>query len=478
MPRILRWWWVALLGCALGAQSPGVERGDGGPVEENLGGYYFDLGMSQLQQINGFCREMPQRILTATRYETQTTIGAGATETTQAWLDECDNPLQVRLKTHGPAGDELTEYFFHSGRVILMQKLHAKSIGDDDVKVPGDRFYYGLKGVILHFVMREWTEGSATFYKEEFGPLNQESADVTKPLGAALAIVKHLISAGPAKHDPTAAPDAQKYRLIMESISPDGKYALGFGLAQQEKIDWNKYRDPKRGGYTRPANGDLKEESIRNYVIELQSGRILGETGCHYFGTQARYERAEQTPAASPGYDYDRECAVAWAPNSSAFVQTIYQGKDTASRAGIISEDGRLLGSVDLWQSALAVARSFADRAKSKRIKRDANVPEFIYRGYRGQGEPAVDVFHHVSLIVSRADLLIQEDFELQPGKEGIKARAMNRGKETLPAVGTAPAFAEDAGEVAADEQLKKDQQLLNELRELKLLEEIKAQEK
>ena len=44
-----------------------------------------------------------------------------------------------------------------------------------------------------------------------------------------------------------------------------------------------------------------------NYVVDLASKKILGETGCHFFGTHRRYNH--------------RQCIVKWSPDSLKFVQ-------------------------------------------------------------------------------------------------------------------------------------------------------------
>ena len=54
------------------------------------------------------------------------------------------------------------------------------------------------------------------------------------------------------------------------------------------------------------ANAE-SEGDVCNYVVEIASQRILGKTGCAYFGTRRRYNH--------------RECDVTWSPDSTFFVQ-------------------------------------------------------------------------------------------------------------------------------------------------------------
>jgi hypothetical protein len=73
---------------------------------------------------------------------------------------------------------------------------------------------------------------------------------------------------------------------------------------------------------------------VRNYVIDLASQKILGETGCNYFGTRRRYNH--------------RTCVVTWSPDSTKFAQ-LWDDKwaSYACAVGKINAD-KFVGAVDL----------------------------------------------------------------------------------------------------------------------------------
>src|SRR5262249_13775006 len=131
----------------------------------------------------------------------------------------------------------------------------------------------------------------------------------------------------------------------------------------RERINWEEFCD-KEFEESSAADEKIekiytaKEEDRQNYVVNLTTGRILGKTGCDYFGTKGAY--------------YHDRCAVAWSPDSMTFVQVTSEGTkglilkwnyDTC-RAGKISETGELLGTVDLGKYAETAARGFLARHK------------------------------------------------------------------------------------------------------------------
>lgn len=71
---------------------------------------------------------------------------------------------------------------------------------------------------------------------------------------------------------------------LKRTASPDGRFAIALGFTD-EKIDWEEYKDESAPG-TYFANPPSQDESLLNYVVDLRTRRILGKTGCHYFGTR------------------------------------------------------------------------------------------------------------------------------------------------------------------------------------------------
>jgi hypothetical protein len=139
---------------------------------------------------------------------------------------------------------------------------------------------------------------------------------VSKPEEIAVTLQK----AGPPEFDPfvNVKGDSEKFRVIHGTASPDGRYVIALGFAGKD-VDWDDFVDRMEQGLTEG------EEGLRNYGVDLASQKILGETGCNYFGTSRRYN--------------NRECTVTWSPDSLKFVE-LWDDKwrSTACVAGKIIE--------------------------------------------------------------------------------------------------------------------------------------------
>ncbi|HEY5992242.1 MAG TPA: hypothetical protein VIU10_06665, partial [Candidatus Udaeobacter sp.] len=94
-------------------------------------------------------------------------------------------------------------------------------------------------------------------------------------------------------------------------------------------VDWKDFLQRMDEGLTEG------EEGLRNYVVDLASKKILGETGCNFFGTDRRYNH--------------RQCIVTWSPDSLKFVE-LWDDKwaSTACAAGKINPGPKFAGGVDL----------------------------------------------------------------------------------------------------------------------------------
>jgi hypothetical protein len=89
--------------------------------------------------------------------------------------------------------------------------------------------------------------------------------------------------------------DTQDYPMCLQ------RYAA-MGLPP-EQTDWDALRDGRSYFY----ESGIDDYDVPNYVVDLAQRKILGETGCHYFGTNRRYNY--------------RQCILRWSPDSPKFVQ-------------------------------------------------------------------------------------------------------------------------------------------------------------
>jgi hypothetical protein len=262
----------------------------------------------------------------------------GATTIEQAWSNGAGDLIKVAAERIDSSGRELTEYFerdfdnYKEPTFILVRK--ETPLPDGGTQVDESRKYFDSNG----FLIRELRK-SARFKANE-------STDTQRVPNVVVDVTKHpqndqsaeersksseiwlrLIKAGPPVFDPFAKVkgDSEKFRVIQETASPDGRYAIAIGLAR-EKINWDEFGKDELAG----------EEDLRNYVVDLVQQRILGEIGCNYFSTYPRSGR--------------NACQVKWSPDSTKFAFHQWSGKwsDICLVAGQIAAGPKLVGVVNL----------------------------------------------------------------------------------------------------------------------------------
>jgi hypothetical protein len=147
---------------------------------------------------------------------------------------------------------------------------------------------------------------------------------------------------------PAQANDADRYRVIEGTASPDGRYAIALGL-DAPKVDWKAFYDAESGAYL--LDSSLPESEIRNYLVEVGTRRILAATGGHYI-----YSKPRITHLA---------CGVQWSPDSQVFVQAVQRGWIGFCLAGRV-QNGRLkTGPLDIGSKAAGFAWTFLAQRKN-----------------------------------------------------------------------------------------------------------------
>ncbi|HEX8078062.1 MAG TPA: hypothetical protein VF511_09630, partial [Chthoniobacterales bacterium] len=299
----------------------------------------------------------------------KTDVAGDRTTVEQAWFNGAGDPIKVATEQTGPGSRELTEYFADdfdqtTAMFILTRKETAQPDGATQVE-ESRKYLSGGK------VVRELRK-SGRF--EPGAPLDTVKlpnaiVDVAKEpnekrseqeqyefLTRAGKIASELQNAGPPAVDPFAnvKGDSEKFRVIHGTASPDGRYAIALGFAGEEAPDWEQLSDPDFPGTYSNGDYDFDEEDPKksetgkmvNYVVDLTTRKILGTTGCGFFGTRRRYNH--------------RECSVAWSPNSRNFVQLARDKWNyVCCRAAQITDGPKLAGTVDLGKYAEKTAASF-----------------------------------------------------------------------------------------------------------------------
>ena len=290
----------------------------------------------------------------------------------QAWFNGAGDLIKVATEKTAPGNRELTEYFAATkiepwqAMFILNRKETGQPNGT--TQVDESREYYNANAELI----RELRKSGRFKAGESLDTANvknvavdlskkkpkDERSDVEKAkdrnefYNKPLTIAGALKEAGPPESDPFAnvTGDSEKYRLIADSVSPDGRYAIALGLPEG-KTDWEEYRDKEieEEGQTIYT---VEEEGHQNYLVDLATRKILGITGGDYFGTKQRYNH--------------RDCTLVWSPDSKTFVElTSDKWNYDSCRAGKISADGKnLIGMFELGKYAEKVASNYVKSHK------------------------------------------------------------------------------------------------------------------
>ena len=289
----------------------------------------------------------------------------------QAWLDGGGDLIKVATEKTASGKRELTEYFaatkIEPWQPMFMLTRKETAQPDGTTQVDESRQYYNGNAELIrelrksgHFKAGESLD--TVNVKNVAVPLSKKTKDERSEVEKAqarnefynkpLQVAGSLREAGPPESDPFAnvTGDSEKYRLIADSVSPDGRYAIALGLPEG-KSDWEEYRDKEieEEGQTIYT---IEEEGHQNYLVDLATRKILGITGGDYFGTKQRYNH--------------RDCTLVWSPDSKTFVElTSDKWNYDSCRAGKMSPDGKkLIGMVEVGKYAEKVASNYVKSHK------------------------------------------------------------------------------------------------------------------
>src|SRR5437899_2733022 len=294
-------------------------------------------------------RQVEDQLARSIRYTSKDESG-GATTARQEWYNGAGELIKVAVERNDASGRELTEYIPHDSDsdfgwrgLFMLTRKETPSPGGG-TQVEESRKYFGETEEGNHQLIRELRK-SARFKPGEptdtvhvpnvvvdLSKQNKGDSDAEEFLsGEPHELAASLRKAGPPQFfDPFAnvQGDSDKFRVIHGSVSPDGRYAIALGFARKD-VDWKDFLQRMDEGLTEG------EEGLRNYVVDLASQKILGETGCNYFGTSRRYNH--------------RQCIVRWSTDSLEFVE-LWDDKwaSSACVAGKINPGPKFTGAVDL----------------------------------------------------------------------------------------------------------------------------------
>ena len=294
-------------------------------------------------------RQVEDQLTRSIRYTSKDESG-GTTTVRQEWYNGAEDLIKAAVERTDASGRELTEYIPHDlgsdfgwrGLFLLTRK--ETPLPDGGTQVEESRKYLGETEEGNDQLIRELRKSARFKPGEPTDTVHVPNVEVDLSkenksdsvaeefgLGEPHELSPALRQVGPSQFfDPFAnvKGDSDKFRVIHGSASPDGLYAIALGFARKD-VDWKDFLQRMDEGLTEG------EEGLRNYVVDLASQKILGETGCNYFGTSRRYNH--------------RQCIVRWSPDSLKFVE-LWDDKwaSSACAAGKINPGPKFTGAVDL----------------------------------------------------------------------------------------------------------------------------------
>jgi hypothetical protein len=349
----------------------------------------------------------------------------GGTTIEQAWFNGAGDLIKVAVERTNSSGRELTEYFspdFEQYGPIFVLRRKETAQPDGATQVDESRRYFGSDGELIRELRKSGRfkpgEPLDTAHipnvivdlseKAKGNQNEQEKFDFDDPQ----KIAESLQQSSPPETNPFASVtgDSEKFRVIHRTASPDGRYAIALGFTKG-KIDWETLKDPNSPGTywkEESAHVDPKYGKTVNYVVNLTTRRILGTTGCGYFGTRDSYNH--------------RECEVFWSPDSKNFVELDSAKWNYLScRAGRIMAGPKLLGTVDLGRYAEKTASGFLAKHKHPKyygrvaiglagVNDDGMIDLTVGAGFlsEGQGEQDFDLTERIRLRETPAGLRLE----------------------------------------------------------------------
>jgi hypothetical protein len=297
------------------------------------------------------------------RYAKKTESASGTT-IERAWYNGSDDPIKLMIEqTNGPKREVATYYYAdfanEAGGPLVIWRTEITQ-PDGTTQADETRQFYAGDGQVGRALRRSARLKPGESLDSIHIPYTAVDLD-KEPAAQAddnvffrpRRVAKEVRQSGSLEFDPFSAVtgDSAKYRVIHNTGSPDGRYAIGLGL-KQEQIDWDQLKDSDHPG-TYNAETQKLNDTIVNYVIDVATRTILGQTGCRHFGTLQSYK--------------DSDCQVTWLPDSKTFVEVTGEqaGRDTdVCRAGKIGARNQLIDPVDLGEYAKKTAAAYLAKHK------------------------------------------------------------------------------------------------------------------
>jgi hypothetical protein len=294
-------------------------------------------------------------------------IAKGENVKRQMWMTRSGDLLKVVIETKSAEGrNQLEIYFNEDGWVLLSISRRERPLGDGEITIEEETSYFELWRLVkmTRKVARLKRKSQIDMARVKGTRVDVLDLDESTRRPDSLmrrseeAIRAVLSKKRAAKRAPPGPQgDSDRFSFIQGTSSPDGRLALGFSL-EQPVVEWkgaDGTLDFMRRHYY--VNSEESGEAMSNYVVDVETNKIIGETKCNYIGTR-------------PSFNH-RACQTVWSQNNRFLVQH-FHGKWHTIKATIVRIDQRSgsLVAIDLIEPITKHALEFLRQRKDRAFRK------------------------------------------------------------------------------------------------------------
>jgi hypothetical protein len=355
--------------------------------------------------------------LAGTRHYVKTTVeGKEGTLREEAWELETGEVIKVAKERKQGAGVTLEEYSLtgqelgYAGSVYFGFRRVEERQTEGGTRVTEARSYFDGAGMaakrrrIVNLPAGTSLELSTKLKFEELVvkslPEDEQRGSVAAQ--AAEAIAKEVVEekwlvGDPAKDAPA---EWQRFKLVRETSSPDGRYALAIS-PKKKKFDWDDFQAADLG----PRQYMIEGEDPQNFIVDLRTHLPVGKTLGEHYGNRPRYNH--------------NVCTMVWSPDSRNFLQ-ITESKWSFNSCGLGRvENGKWAGVVNLGDAVVKYGAAFLVKTKNAIYRKNAKEMSKALSepDLENDGTGSIKVFFQVI----KADYVtVAVRFRLVSGKQGL----------------------------------------------------------
>ncbi len=282
----------------------------------------------------------------------------------QFWIDRSGDPLKAVLEREISGGIDRVQICLNEGYYVHSAANYTERVQRDGrIRVEEEISFFEPWRLIRRtrkvadFAPESQVKmGSVKSKRVDLSHLDEEDTRPDSFLQQSEAVIRAVLGKRKNIKHPPSGPkgDSKRFSFIQSTTSPDGRYALGFSL-EQPTVVWEA-RNGTFDFMRRHYYLENFEDARSNYVIDLETNGIVGETGCHYVGTRTSLNHSS--------------CEVVWSQNSRFMVQH-FHGKWHTVEATIVRVDHESqLVAINLVKPIKKRAFEFLQRTKNRAFRK------------------------------------------------------------------------------------------------------------